>query len=142
MKLNSHKMKSKLGAAILAVLFITALTAMTDLKIQQDPWEVPVSAKKMKNPTDPGDSEGLMVGKSLYSKHCKSCHGKTGKGDGPKAAELETPCGDFTSSAFQSQTDGELFYKTKEGRDDMPGFKKKITEDEDIWYIVNHLRTL
>jgi mono/diheme cytochrome c family protein len=42
----------------------------------------------------------------------------------------------------QKQSDGSLFYKISEGREDMPSFKKKIPDEEDIWSIVNYLRTL
>ena len=66
---------------------------------------------------------------------------RTIKGDGPKAAQLDTESGDFTVAAFQSQTDGALFYKTSEGRKDMPSFKKKIADQNDIWAVVNYMRT-
>jgi hypothetical protein len=39
------------------------------------------------------------------------------------------------------KNDGALFYKTLEGRDDMPNFKKKIPYEEDIWDVVNYVRT-
>jgi mono/diheme cytochrome c family protein len=74
--------------------------------------------------------------------HCQSCHGKKGKGDGPKAAQLDTECGNFTTAEFQKQPDGSLFYKTSEGRKDMPSYKKKIPDANDIWAVVNYLRTL
>ena len=64
----------------------------------------------MKNPTDP--KKDLNVGKSLFDKHCKSCHGKAGLGDGPKANEVNGDLGDFSSKKFQSQSDGALFYKS------------------------------
>jgi mono/diheme cytochrome c family protein len=105
------------------------------------PWVVPEAAKKAKNPTK-ADAENLAMGKSLFNKHCKSCHGASGKGDGPKSKELETDPGDFSKAEFQNQTDAELFYKTKEGRDDMPSFKKKISSDEDIWLLVSYVRTM
>jgi len=107
----------------------------------QEEWVVPAKYKSMKNPTDKTDSENLSIGKTLYMKHCKSCHGKTGLGDGAKAEELDTPAGDF-SVELKDQKDGELFYKTKEGRDDMPSFAKKISDDEDIWLIIDFVRTL
>jgi mono/diheme cytochrome c family protein len=103
---------------------------------------VPESAKKVKNPTDKADKENLAIGKSLYSKHCQSCHGKEGYGDGPKAKELEGEVGDFSSEEFHSQSDGALFYKITTGRDDMPAFDKKIPDAEDRWLIVNYIRTL
>jgi mono/diheme cytochrome c family protein len=108
----------------------------------QDEWVVPAKYKTMKNPTDASDEDNLDIGSELYAKHCKSCHGKEGLGDGPKAAEQKGDLGDFSSAEFQAQTDGELFYKTKIGRNDMPDFSKKITSDEDIWFIVNYMRTL
>ena len=69
----------------------------------QDDWKVPAKYENMKNPTDP--SVDLDIGKSLYSKHCKSCHGKEGYGDGPKADEVEGELGDFSTPEFQSQSD-------------------------------------
>lgn len=109
-------------------------------KLSQDkPWKVPESAQKAKNPI-PKNSENINIGKMIYGKHCKSCHGKNGKGDGTKAAELETFPGDFTTAEFKEQTDGTLHYKTAEGRDDMPSFKKKLSDD-DIWAVVHYLRS-
>jgi len=108
----------------------------------QTKWEVPAKYHAMQNPTDPEDDEGLEIGEDLYMKHCKSCHGKEGLGDGSKAEDQEGDLGDFSSAEFQGQSDGDLFYKTKIGRDDMPNFEKKISDDEDIWYVVNFMRTL
>lgn len=105
-----------------------------------DPWPVPDKFEKMENPVE-ANKESLQIGKQLYNKHCKSCHGKEGLGDGTKAAQLDTPSGDFTEDSFIEQSDGSLFYKSVEGRDDMPSFKKKIPDDEDVWHIINYLRT-
>ena len=111
------------------------------LAFQNDPWEVPAKFESMTNPIK-GDKASIAYGKTLYNQHCKSCHGKEGYGDGSKAAQLDTPSGDFTTEDFQAQSDGSLFYKTIEGRDDMPSFRKKIPEDEDVWSVVNFLKTL
>ena len=106
----------------------------------QEEWIVPEKYVNMTNPTDPDVDKS--IGKSLYSKHCKSCHGKEGYGDGNKADEVEGDLGDFSTEEFQAQTDGELFYKTSFGRDDMPEYTKKMPDDEDRWLIVNYMRTL
>ena len=106
----------------------------------QDEWKVPDKYVNMENPTDA--DEDKSIGKSLYNKHCKSCHGKEGYGDGSKADEVEGDLGDFSSDEFQAQTDGEMFYKTTFGRDDMPEYTKKMLDDEDRWLIVNYMRTL
>ena len=103
------------------------------------PWDVPSEYKTKKNPV-PADNSSVNTGKMLYMKNCASCHGKTGKGDGPKSRNLETFAGDYTMAEYQKQTDGEMFYKTKVGRDDMPGYEGKLS-DEDMWHIVNYMRT-
>ena len=107
----------------------------------QDPWEAPAKYQKMKNPYL-DDADAGKIGRILYSKHCKSCHGTKGLGDGTKAEDIDTPIGDFTDPAFSSQSDGSLYYKTFFGRDDMPGFNKKITDEEDKWLLVNYVRSL
>lgn len=125
---------------LLTAMFVTVLMAFVP-KAANDPWPVPDKYKNMPNPVK-SDATSIATGKELYTQHCKSCHGTKGKGDGPKAAQLDTECGDFTKPAFQSQTDGAIFYKTSEGRKDMPSFKKKIAEVNDIWAVVNYMRTL
>jgi len=107
----------------------------------QDPWEAPAKYQKMKNPYL-DDADAGKIGRILYSKHCKSCHGSKGLGDGTKAEDIDTPIGDFTDASFKSQTDGSLYYKTFFGRDDMPGFNKKITDEEEKWLLVNYVRSL
>jgi mono/diheme cytochrome c family protein len=108
---------------------------------QTKPWVVPDAAKNKVNPVA-SNAESISAGKSLWGTHCKSCHGAKGKGDGPKAAQLKTEPGDFTTAAFKAQTDGSIYYKIAEGRDDMPKFKSKIPDADDIWSIVNFIRTL
>jgi hypothetical protein len=127
---------------------IIALCALAGLfligasfRFQPKPWAVPAASASKANPVKT-NAESISEGKSLWNQHCSSCHGKNGLGDGPKAAQLKTEPGDFSKSTTQNQTDGSLFFKVSEGRDDMPSFKKKIPEDEDRWNLVNFLRTL
>ena len=125
---------------LVMIMSIVGLALLAFTKVEQDKWVVPAKYKTMKNPTDP--KVDISIGKSLYDKHCKSCHGKEGYGDGTKADGLKGDLGDFSSEEYQKQTDGELFYKTSFGRDDMPEYIKKIPNDEDRWLIVNYMRTL
>jgi len=124
----------------IAIIGIISFTFYSFTKTVQEEWKVPEKYVNMTNPTNP--DEDLAIGKSLYSKHCQSCHGKEGYGDGPKADEMTGDLGDFSSEEYQAQTDGALFYKTSFGRDDMPEFTKKMPDDEDRWLIVNYMRTL
>ena len=108
---------------------------------QKKPWPVPDKSAKMANPIK-SDAASIKEGKALWATHCQSCHGKSGLGDGTKAAQLKTEPGNFSLAATQQQSDGSFFYKMSEGRGDMPSFKKKLPEAEDIWNIVNYMRTL
>jgi mono/diheme cytochrome c family protein len=128
----------KLSALILLSTMVVFLLSMVSVEYQK-PWDVPAKYKEMKNPTS-GDEESIKAGTMLYKKHCASCHGKTGKGDGVKARQLETFPGDMTLEAFKSQSDGEVFYKSMFGRDEMPSYENKI-EEEDLWHIVNYMKT-
>ncbi len=130
--------------AILVIAVITAITgAGFTYKTYQEkkPWPVPDNFKTMKNPVK-SDAESIATGKELWGQHCKSCHGAKGLGDGPKAAQLKTEPGDFSKADTQGQPDGALFYKTSEGRDDMPSFKKKIPDADERWSLVNYIRSL
>jgi len=132
------KRKLMLATSVLAVSIMSV--AFTSIQ-QSKPWPVPEKNAKMANPVK-ADKESLTAGKSLWSLHCASCHGKTGLGDGSKAAQLKTQPQDLTKADAQAQSDGSLFYKISEGREDMPSFKKKIPDPEDIWNVVNYMRTL
>src|SRR4029079_8831010 len=132
------KMK-KILIMITASLFAAILFSFTSKNSQPTPWAVPDAYKNKVNPLK-GDAASLTKGKEVYNQFCKSCHGTKGKGDGPKASQLDTECGDFTKASFQEQTDGSIFYKTYQGRKDMPSYKTKIPEANDIWAVVNYIR--
>ncbi len=128
----------KITLMMLIVVFI--ITASFTL-FQTKPWNVPADKAKAANPVKTSASS-IAEGKTLWNTHCASCHGKTGLGDGTKSAQLETAPPDFTKAIFQGQTDGSIFYKTAEGRGDMPSFKKKIADQDDLWNLVNFMRSL
>jgi len=114
----------------LAVLF--TLTSFCGMAQDFPPWPAPEDAAAVQNPIA-DDKASLEAGKALYNIQCKACHGETGKGDGLiKAAS-------FYIEAFQSETDGALFWKLKEGRGQMPGFKA-LPEDQ-LWNVINYIRS-
>jgi len=131
----------KTNSFIFSVLLISSVALLSFSSFQKKPWAVPDKYDKMANPVK-SDADGIKDAKALWVKHCQSCHGKTGLGDGTKAAQLDTEVGDLSTADSQKQSDGSLFYKTLEGRDDMPSFKKKIPDEDDIWALVNFMRTL
>jgi len=125
------------------ILFIGALTAYMSPQNQKKgaKWVIPEKYVKIENPYKENKRDQKM-GRMLYSKFCRSCHGSKGIGDGPKALQLKTFPGDFSAAKFQAYTDGELYYMTTVGRDEMKSYSKKIPEDENIWAIISYIRTM
>lgn len=98
------------------------------------------------------DPEGLARGHKLYDKHCATCHGDKGKGDGPlarlHAQRTSRPPYDLTLPEVQSfLSDGEIFWKISVGyrkadKVIMPAFGTLVPAPEDRWRIVQFVRTL
>lgn len=132
-------MKPKKMMFILSILAIAFIVISAGL--QQKPWEIPAKYKAMKNPVKTS-AASISAGKLTYDKHCKSCHGSTGKGDGVKAKTLKTKCNDFATAQVQNVTDGELYYQSFIGRDEMPNFEKKIPDLTERWNVINFVRSL
>ena len=139
MKTKSMKILSATFVLVLLGAFLMSFSSPTAQ--DKKPWDIPAKYKAMKNP-HAGDKALVTPGKMLWAKHCKSCHGSKGLGDGPKAKQLKTDAGDFSSEAFQAYSDGEIYYMSFIGRDEMPNFEKKIPDMEDRWAVVNFIRTL
>ena len=101
----------------------------------QGEWTAPPDAKNAKNTV-----KGVGNAKKTAETNCQSCHGPSGKGDGPAAAALTPKPADWTSARVQKETDGELFWKISNGRGPMPPWKH--LPEKDRWELVNYLRTL
>jgi cytochrome c6 len=76
---------------------------------------------------------------ALYKTKCAACHGADGSGNTAmgKAFKLR----DLGSSEVQAQTDAQLIAITSDGKNKMPAYKGKLT-DEQIKGIVGYIRTL
>ncbi len=131
------KVQSKLSlAAVVLLLFAGFLHGHT-----KKPWPVPAAAKARKNPVA-ATAESLATGAKLFQRNCAVCHGETGDGKGPWQDILTTQPSDFTDAHMMAEhTDGELFWKISTGREQMPAFEKKSSEQK-RWQLVNYMRTL
>ncbi len=138
-------MKNIQKSAILFMSFIVAAVFLfsqpAGAQEKAKPWPVPDKDKALKATGKLTDAAVIASGKDLWAKHCKSCHGPKGLGDGPKGATLKTSAGDFSSAAFQGSTDGEIFFRMNKGRDEMPAYEKKIPDAGDRWSLVAYMRT-
>lgn len=135
---TSMKFATFLMVAVVSSLLIFGNYAIAQTK----PWTVPAADKAIKAPVKLTDQSIIDNGKDLWAKNCKSCHGAKGIGDGPKAAMLKSKIVSFADPAFKSQTDGDIFYKTSKGRDEMPTYEKKIPDANDRWALVAYMRSL
>ncbi len=104
-----------------------------------DGWRAPEEERGIENP-HAGDPEAIARGKTLYKKACAKCHGRTGTGDGRVAKML-----DVTPPAFlgriEHQSDGELFWKVRQGKEPMPSFKEDFSEAM-CWDAVTYVRSM
>jgi mono/diheme cytochrome c family protein len=123
-----------LSTAVTAVALV--VWAGVTVVSAQGPWVAPADAKATKNPV-----KGIGNAKKTVETNCVSCHGASGKGDGPAAAALPAPKpANWTSPAIQKETDGELFWKISNGRGAMPPWKH--LPEQERWEVVNYIRTL
>jgi mono/diheme cytochrome c family protein len=98
-------------------------------------------AAKLKNPIA-SSRETIENGKALYRRHCSSCHGVGGKGDGGQALSGGEPS-DLTDDKWDTgSTDGEIFIAIRDGLSaDMLAYKDKL-KDNQMWTLVVYLRSL
>jgi mono/diheme cytochrome c family protein len=126
-----------LGGAMLLVapLVLTAAVWAFD-----DSWPVPKEAAERANPLT-ASSPYAKKAHTIYNNLCTPCHGDKGDGKGEEAEALRVPPADFTSAALMlPMSDGEVFYKITKGRNPMPSFEAKLT-DQERWGLVLYLRT-
>jgi len=123
-----------------AILIIISIFLFGFIGIQKDIWKAPEEAKKLKNPTT-SMVESVKIGKRIYRSRCAVCHGKTGLGDGPGGKALVPQPESLKTPLVQNQTDGELFWKISNGRNDMIKWEPILSEQQ-RWDLVNYIRTI
>jgi cytochrome c6 len=76
-------------------------------------------------------------GAGVYKSKCQTCHGPDGGGT---AVGKSLKVADLRSPDVQSKSDAELTQVISDGKNNMPGFKGTITDDE-IQAVLAHVRT-
>jgi mono/diheme cytochrome c family protein len=94
-----------------------------------------------RNPV-PRTAQSIERGRRLFQQDCAVCHGERGRGDGPAAAGLRTRLDDLSTIAPPPIfPDGVVAYRIANGADLMPAWKS-VLSDNDIWDLINFIRSL
>ena len=97
-------------------------------------------AKKLKSPI-PFSKESIARGRAVFARNCTACHGADGKSE----VDVVANATDLTEpKLWRSGTaEGEIFRSIKDGAgDSMPSFKSQVQKEEDLWHLVNFIRSL
>lgn len=136
---------------VAVVVAVGAAGTVAGLAQSVDEWVAPPAARGVVNTLSATNAEHLKKGRSLFVKHCVTCHGEQGRGDGPSARLHARRSGfaprDLSKPEVQAGlTDGEMFWKIGAGwrpggRIVMPGVGSEVSE-EDRWRLVLYVRSL
>lgn len=122
---------SKLIILPIALLLLSSFEIMG-----QDEWVVPEN-EKSKLANFEFDDQARAAGEELYMFNCRSCHGVPGQGN---YINLVPSPGDPATDNIQNNLDGELYYKLRIGRGQMPSFRNVLSSSQ-IWQVIAYLRS-
>jgi cbb3-type cytochrome c oxidase subunit III len=97
-------------------------------------------AKKLKSAI-PYTKKSIAEGRNMFMRNCTGCHGQ----DGKATIDIMGGATDLTSPpVWKSGTsEGEIFRSIRDGAGDtMPSFKPQIPNEQDLWHLVNYVRSL
>lgn len=85
--------------------------------------------------------EELALGEDVYVENCASCHGESGQGDGPQAAQLSAVPTDFTEQQVMARLSAEMMFETISNGIGglMPGFSQ--LDQAERWALTSYLRS-
>ncbi len=136
---SDKSMKSRNSAAGSSrVLIGLAVLSISGVLLAQD-WKAPAAVANRPNPV-PANPATIALGQKLYVSNCSTCHGPSGKGDGPGGAALEKRPADLSARIRAGETDGALFWKISEGKSPMISWKGSLSETQ-RWELVNYIKT-
>jgi mono/diheme cytochrome c family protein len=121
--------------ALAAALFLAAAS-----NAQSDKAINPADAKKLKSPI-PYSKKSIAQGRGVFMRMCTGCHGN----DGKSQVDVVADATDLTDpKAWRNGIgEGEIFRSIRDGAGaSMPAFKTQLHSEEDMWHLVNYIRSL
>ena len=115
--------------------FLAGLVLLLNTQLAQ-----PDDQALARNPFPP-DPASLQTGGSVYERSCQTCHGASGRGDGPGGTGLDPPPADLVVHV-PLHPERDLFRFVHDG---VPGTSMtplgdRLT-DEEIWHVINYIKT-
>ena len=136
--------RNKIGLGLLGLAFAFLVIAVTAV-----PWF------GEKSPADPGNTQQVARGKSVYARHCASCHGARLEGqpiwqEKLPSGRMPAPPHDASGHTWH-HPDAVLFGITQSGlvpgkyappgyRSDMPAFSGALS-DAEIWAVLAYIKS-
>lgn len=101
----------------------------------------PAYATNFYAPAEPYSAASVARGSALYSENCVSCHGLSGRGDGPAAVGLRIRPANLTERHLFAHSPADLFRWVSRGRANgaMPGFAAALTPGQ-RWDVISFIR--
>ena len=122
---------------------LSAVAIVCGLTVHAQDRGAAQAAGAIKNPV-PASAASVTAGAATFKKYCAFCHGAEAKGNGPLAPKDSMPP-DLTDATWtHGATDADIFGVIANGggaNSKMIAFKGKMP-DQDIWHIVNFVRSL
>ena len=109
---------SRLGAVIWPMVLAAALLWLMPWPATHL-WLTPAVPTSFHRAPAPFSAQHIVAGQALYAQHCASCHGATGRGDGPQA-EREVAQGGvwppmLVGGLLGKRLEGELLWRARHG---------------------------
>lgn len=127
---------------IVAIPDVLGAPELTSAREEQKSASVNVGRNQTGSKHDVTVDADVRAGRGLFEKHCVTCHGVRGKGDGLEIVGTEVA--DLTSATTQRKLSMDLLRTIHEGRSEkvMPSWKWRLSEQQakDVLAYVRTLR--
>lgn len=127
-------MRRKSVLLIVAIILVVPVLHAQESKMSRE------EAAKLKSPVA-YSKESVSSGRAIFLRNCTECHGN----DGKSMVDVIANATDLTDPKLwkHGTTEGEIFRSIRDGAaDTMPAFATQIRKEEDIWHLVNFIRSL
>lgn len=136
-------MRTHFTLLIFTLMAVLALSACSEATPQPttDAEAIPAEYAGKTNPLA-NNAGAAAAGKNTYEMYCASCHGASGRGDGPAGASM-SPSPANLVELNKSAADDFLFWRITRGKagTSMVPWENVVTEEQ-TWQVVTYIRTM